>query len=100
MKTKRYRTSPKTSSVTRSYEGTLDSKKRIVIRGARHKHYLIREEANGAIHLTPQERIEIESIPPRVMAQIERSMKNLEKGKVYGPIDLSGFRKHRRKRAK
>ena len=90
MKTKRYRTDPQAS---RSYEGTLDSKKRIVIRGARHKHYLVREEPNGSIVLTPQKLVPDLIISKRTLAMIDTSMENLKKGIVSEPIDLEPYRK-------
>ncbi len=101
MKTKRYRTSPKRSTPgTRTYQGKLDSKKRMVIRGARYTHYEVLEEPNGNVHLIPKRLVDIEPIPRRVLAQIERSMKNLDNGKAFGPVDLSTFPKPARKRPK
>ena len=98
MKSKRFRTSPKPISklprpATLSYEGKLDSKKRIVIRGARHKYYKVREQPNGSIVLTPQALVEIEAISANTMRMIESSMKNLKKGIASEPVDLSEFRK-------
>jgi len=96
MKTKRFRTSEKSkpaATPARKYETKLDEKKRVVLRGARHKYYEVNEKANGSILLTPKNLVDIEPIPARTMAMIERSMKNLDKGLVYGPIDLSEFRK-------
>ena len=93
MKTKRFRTSPKASPANRSYEGTLDSKKRIVIRGARHKHYLVHEEPNGSIVLTPQKLIPDLIISKRTLAMIDASMENLKQGIVSEPIDLEPYRK-------
>jgi hypothetical protein len=101
MKTKRYRTAEKPAKVkrspkrapTRSYEGKLDEKKRLVIRGARHKYYHVQEEPNGMIVLTPQKLVEVEPISERAMKMMESSIKNLKKGITYGPIDLSEYRK-------
>jgi hypothetical protein len=98
MKSKRFRTSAKPisklpSPATLSYEGKLDSKKRIVIRGAQHKYYKVREQPNGSIVLTPQKPIEIEPISPRSMAMLESSIANFKKGIVSDVIDLSIYRK-------
>ncbi len=93
MKTKRKRTATKTFLDARSYEGTLNSKKRIVIRGARHKHYLVHEEPNGSIVLTPQKLVSDLIISKRTLAMIDASMENFKNGIVSEPIDLEPYRK-------
>ena len=100
MKTKRYRISEKPTKAkrttkrapVRSYEGKLDEKKRLVIRGARHKYYHVREEPNGMIVLTPQTLVEVE-ISPRALAMLDSSAANFKKGIVSDAIDLSKYRK-------
>jgi hypothetical protein len=100
MKTKRYRTTEKPAKAkrtpkrapVRSYEGKLDEKKRLVIRGARHKYYHVREEPNGSIVLTPRKLVDVEPIPERTMKMLESSVRNLKKGIVSDPIDLSEYR--------
>ncbi|MFI5200944.1 MAG: hypothetical protein ACHQNE_00975 [Candidatus Kapaibacterium sp.] len=92
MTTKRYRTSPTASrAAVRSYESKLDSKKRLVIRGARHKYYQVREEPNGSIVLTPSRLVSDITISKRTLAMIESSMENFKKGIVSEPIDLTPY---------
>ncbi len=100
MKTKRYRTAEKPAKAKRSpkrapvrtYEGKLDEKKRLVIRGARHKYYHVREEPNGMIVLTPQTIVDV-GISPRALAMLDSSVANFKKGIVSEVIDLSKYRK-------
>ncbi len=100
MKTKRYRTAEKPAKIKRSpkrapvrtYEGKLDEKKRLVIRGARHKYYHVREEPNGMIVLTPQTLVDV-GISPRALAMLDSSVANFKKGIVSEVIDLSKYRK-------
>src|SRR5665213_2007835 len=101
MKNKRFRMNEKgprrnehpQGSPMRAYEGKLDSKKRIVLRGARHRYYEVREQPSGSIILTPKELVDIKPISARTMKMIENSVKNLKKGVASEPIDLSPYRK-------
>jgi hypothetical protein len=105
MKTKRYRSAEKPAKAkrsqkrapVRSYEGKLDEKKRLVIRGARHKYYHVREEPNGSILLIPQTLVDVD-ISPKALAMLDSSAANFKKGIVFGPIDLSEFRSKRKKK--
>lgn len=80
----------------RRYETKLDAKKRVVLRGAQHTYYEVKEKANGSILLTPKQLVGVEPISARTLAMIDRSMKNLDKGLVFGPVDLSEFQKPER----
>lgn len=95
MKTKRSRTSEKRAGTIsgRSYETKLDEKKRIVLRGARHKYYEVREEANGSFHLTPKQLVDIEPISARSLAMLDSSIANFKKSIASEPIDLTQLKK-------
>ena len=86
----------------RKYDTKLDSKKRVVLRGAQHTFYSVNEKPNGTILLTPKMLVDVEPISEHTLEMIDRSMKNLDKGAVFGPVDLTEFstpRLHRIKRA-
>jgi hypothetical protein len=95
MKNKRLRTSEKRARAVpaRSYETKLDQKKRIVLRGARHKYYEVREEPNGSFHLTPKTLVDIEPISARSLAMFDSSIANFKKGIASEPIDLTILKK-------
>ena len=95
MKTKRFRTSEKSApaATARKYETKLDAKKRVLLRGARHKYYEVNEKPNGTILLTPKELVDIEPISARSLAMFDSSVANFKKGIVSEPIDLDALRK-------
>lgn len=75
----------------RTYTSTLDSKKRVTIRGASYKHYEVREYENGCIVLEPRELKAPKTISAKTLKDIDESVANFRKGKVSEPIDLSDF---------
>ena len=77
---------------TKSYSAKLDSKKRIVLRSAKHEHYKVRENADGSLVLTPMELIDL-PISSATMKTIETSMRNMQRGIVSKPIDLDAILK-------
>ena len=95
MKTKRFRTSEKRAGAVsaRSYETKLDQKKRVVLRGALHKYYEVREEANGSYHLTPKKLVDIEPISERSLAMLDSSIANFKKSIASEPIDLTALKR-------
>ncbi len=95
MKTKRFRTSEKGAGAVpaRSYETKLDQKKRVVLRGARHKYYEVREEANGSFHLTPKQLVDIEPISALSLAMLDSAIANFKKSIASEPIDLTALKK-------
>lgn len=77
--------------VIKEYNTKLDNKKRLTIRGAKYDHYKVRELSNGKIELSPQVLIEADHLSENTLKMIEKSVANLNKGKVSEPIDLSKF---------
>jgi hypothetical protein len=83
---KRNRMTPRPSKVTR-YHTRLDSKKRIVLRGAEYEYYEVQQKKNGSFLLTPKVLEEPYVISRRTLQDIEESMANLKKGIVGRRID-------------
>ncbi|MBQ9365783.1 MAG: hypothetical protein IJT82_08400 [Schwartzia sp.] len=75
----------------KNYTAHLDAKKRLTLRGAKYEYYDVKEYENGSIVLEPRELVAPIDIPSDVLDQIDHSMENYRKGKVYGPLDLSAF---------
>lgn len=75
----------------RTYTSSIDSKKRVTIRGASYKFYEVKEYENGCIVLEPRELKAPKTISAKTLKDIDESVENFKKGKVSQPIDLSDF---------
>ena len=74
------------------YNAKLDSKKRIVLRGAKNDYYEVHQKANGSILLTPKVLVDAKVLSKNTLRMIDRSASSLQKGKASPPIDLTEFR--------
>ena len=75
----------------KEYDARIDIKKRVTLRGARYDHYHVQEYSDGRIVLEPRELVAPFEVSQKTLATMDQSMKNLKKGKVSKPIDLSAF---------
>lgn len=72
----------------KNYDAKLDSKKRITIRNPKYEYYHVTEQENGVVILEPRELIDPLSVSKKTLDSMDKSMDNIEKGVVYGPIKL------------
>ena len=75
----------------KEYDARIDVKKRVTLRGARYDHYHVQEYSDGRIVLEPRVLAAPFEVSRKTLAQMDSSMKNLKKGKVSKPIDLTAF---------
>lgn len=75
----------------KEYDARIDTKKRVTLRGARYDHYHVQEYSDGRIVLEPRELVAPFEVSKKTLTTMDQSMKNLKKGKVSKPIDLSAF---------
>ena len=75
----------------KEYDARIDVKRRVTLRGARYNHYHVQEYSDGRIVLEPRVLAAPFEVSRKTLAQMDSSMKNLRKGKVSKPIDLSDF---------
>ena len=72
----------------RTYDARLDSKKRITIRNPQYEYYHVVEQDNGVVVLEPRKLIDPLTISKKTLKQMDKSMENVKKGIVYGPVKL------------
>ena len=72
----------------KEYDAKIDSKKRITIRNPFFDYYHVIEQENGVIILEPRKLIDPLTISKKTLDSMDKSIKNLEKGKVHGPVKL------------
>ena len=77
--------------IIKKYETNLDSKKRLTVRGAPFKHYVVEIYSNGKVMLNPRVLIDPNTISKNTLKMIEKSMKNFKKGNVSESIDLDEY---------
>ena len=76
------------------YISFLDAKKRISVRHPRYDVYQVQEYSDGHLVFIPCNIVRPEKIDKNTLNQIERSVQNMKKGKVLGPVDIKASRKH------
>ena len=77
--------------VEKEYTTHIDSKKRITLRGARYQYYNVKEYNNGCILLEPREITVPKDISSQTLADMDKAISNIKKGKVSSKVDLSDF---------
>jgi hypothetical protein len=78
------------SDVVLERDVRLDSKKRATLTGAEFDHYHMIVQSDGTIVLEP--RVLARPVPPRVLAMIDSSVENLQKGRAGKSIDFAEYR--------
>lgn len=79
------------SSVIKQYDTKVDSKNRLTIRDSNFDYYHVVVFDNGTIELQPRVLVDPEYISINTLEMMDESIKNLEKGNISEPIDLSEF---------
>ena len=77
--------------VSTMYDAKVDSKKRITLRNARFEYYNVKEFQDGSILLEPRELAVPFGVSEKTLAMMDAAMRNIERGKVSDPVDLSDF---------
>ena len=81
------------TTIEKEYTVRLDTKNRFTLRGAKAKFYRVRVLKGGHLILSPQKLVPSSKISQDTLRQITRSVRNLNNGKVGGPIDIAEARK-------
>jgi len=69
----------------------MDMKKRAVFRNSKHEYYHVQKFAEGQIGLESRELADSFEISQPVLNMIDAAIKNVKKGKVSEPVDLTEF---------
>jgi hypothetical protein len=75
----------------KEYDARIDVKKRVTLRGAQYENYHVQEYADGRIILEPRVLVAPFELSKRTLDMMDTGMKNLKRGKVSKPVDLSSF---------
>ena len=76
------------STILKSYDAKIDSKKRITIRNPKYEYYHVSERSDGVITLEPRELID-----PLTLKDIDEALKDIANGKVGKTFDVKKARK-------
>jgi len=75
----------------KEYTASVDSKRRVTLRGSQYQYYRAREFENGVIILEPRELVAPFELSARTLEEMDRAVENFRAGDVSDPIDLSDF---------
>jgi len=79
-------------TILKDYDAKLDEKKRITLRGALHSYFNVKVYKTGKIVLNPRVLVDPNNIPKSTLKIIDKSAKNMKKGKVSKPVNLSKYK--------
>lgn len=80
------------NTAVREYDAKVDSKKRVTLRNTVFEYFHVQEMDNGVIILEPRELTAPFQVASNTLAMMDKSVKNLKKGKVSEAVDLSAFK--------
>ena len=72
----------------KTYDAKLDSKKRITIRNPKYEYYHVVEKEDGVVMLEPRELVDPFTISKNTLDNMDKSMENIDKGNIYGPVKI------------
>lgn len=75
-------------TATRAYNAKIDSKKRVILRGAKYEYYNVQEMSDGSIILSPRVLVPPFEVSEKTLKTMDDSMKNYKAGNVSDPIKL------------
>ena len=78
-------------AITRTYDAKVDAKRRITLRSAPFEYYNVKEYQDGRILLEPRELSVPFEVSANTLAMMDSAMREMERGNVSGPVDLSSF---------
>ena len=67
-------------AMMKEYGARIDTKKRVILRGAKYDNYHVQEYADGRIVLEPRELVAPFKVSKKTLATMDESMKNFKKG--------------------
>ena len=79
-------------TILKEYDVKLDDKKRVTLRGVLNSYFNIKIYKTGKIVLSPRILVDPNDIPKSTLKIIDKSAKNLKKGKVSKPVNLSKYK--------
>ena len=79
------------SNPIREYDAKLDAKKRLTLRSVLFEYYHVSELEDGTIILEPRELTAPFQVSANTLDVMDKSIKNVKKGKVSKALDLSEF---------
>lgn len=81
----------------KEYDATVDSRKRITLRGARYTHYRVIVRDDGVFELHPRVLMD-PRLSRRTLAMMDEAMAHLTAGKVSQPVNPEALRRRSRPR--
>ena len=78
--------------ILKEYDVKLDDKKRVTLRGVLNSYFNIKIYKTGKIVLSPRILVDPNDIPNSTLTIIDKSAKNLKKGRVSKPVNLSKYK--------
>ncbi len=81
-----------TDIILKEYDVKLDDKKRVTLRGTLNSYFNIKIYKTGKIVLSPRILVDPNDIPKSILKIIDNSAKNMKKGKVSKPVNLSKYK--------
>ena len=81
-----------TDIILKEYDVKLDDKKRVTLRGTLNSYFNIKIYKTGKIVLSPHILVDPNDIPKSTLKIIDKSAKNMKKGKVSKPVNLSKYK--------
>ena len=79
------------TTVLKSYDAKIDSKKRITLRNASYEYFHVEEYDDDRILLEPRELTKPLQISANTLKLMDSSMENFNKGLVSEPVDFSVY---------
>jgi len=79
-------------AILKEYDAKLDDKKRVTLRGVPHSYFNVKVYKTGKVVLAPRILVDPNIIPKSTLKIIDNSAKNLKKGKVSKPVNLSKYK--------
>jgi len=79
-------------TILKEYDAKLDEKKRVTLRGVTHSYFNVKVYKTGKVVLNPRILVDPNDIPESTLKIIDKSAKNMKKGKVSKPVKLSKYK--------
>jgi hypothetical protein len=86
-----YPTRSRNMQTLAEYDATVDTKKRITLRGRKYSHYHVAELEDGRIILEPRVLVSPFEVSTNTLSMMDSSIENFKHGKTSKPVDLSSF---------
>ena len=81
-------------SIIKKYEAKLDSKHRITIRESQYQYFQVTQHSDGHLELLPRVLVDSKEISSTTLKMMDRSVENLQSGKVSESINLDSIKEN------